>query len=156
MLRNTQFPLGKDGPAKVAQVAAVRDALLAEAGVHRDLLPESIRQEMLASGPVKELAERGEAWGRKLTEEPASAAPQPRPSGFGRKGVLLNGKPIDPAATYRVTTNSFLANGGDSFSLFTRQREAVTGGSDLEALEAWLKAIPARQVPSEVRASPAG
>ena len=79
-----------------------------------------------------------------------------RPVGDRVSAIMLNGKPIDPAATYRVTTNSFLANGGDSFSLFPRQREAVTGGSDLEALEAWLKAIPARQVPSEVRASPAG
>ena len=29
--------------------------------------------------------------------------------------MRLNGVPIDPAATYRVTTNDFLANGGDSF-----------------------------------------
>ena len=65
--------------------------------------------------------------------------------------MMLNGQPIDPAANYRVTTNSFLANGGDSFSLFTRQRDAVTGISDLEALEAWLKAVPPRQVPGEER-----
>ncbi len=30
--------------------------------------------------------------------------------------MALNGTPIDPAATYRVTTNDFLANGGDGFT----------------------------------------
>ena len=30
--------------------------------------------------------------------------------------MALNGIPIDPAATYRVTTNDFLANGGDGFT----------------------------------------
>ena len=29
--------------------------------------------------------------------------------------MALNGTSIDDAATYRVTTNDFLANGGDSF-----------------------------------------
>ena len=79
-----------------------------------------------------------------------------RPVGNRVVEMVLNGQPIDPAANYRVTTNSFLANGGDSFSLFARQREAVTGMSDLDALEAWLKSVPPRQVPAEVRASPAG
>lgn len=65
--------------------------------------------------------------------------------------MTLNGLPIDPAASYRVTTNSFLAGGGDSFSLLNRQRDAVIGMSDLEALEAWLKAAPARAVPAEER-----
>ncbi len=79
-----------------------------------------------------------------------------RPVGSRVTEMTLNGQPIDPAANYRVTTNSFLANGGDSFSLLARQRDAVTGISDLEALEAWLKAVPPRQVPAEVRVSPAG
>ena len=30
--------------------------------------------------------------------------------------VRINGVPLDPAATYRVTTNNFLADGGDSFA----------------------------------------
>ncbi len=29
--------------------------------------------------------------------------------------VQINGVPLDPAATYRVTTNNFLADGGDGF-----------------------------------------
>ncbi len=38
----------------------------------------------------------------------------------------LNGVPIDPAATYRVTTNDFLANGGDGFTRLTSARTGCT------------------------------
>jgi len=76
-----------------------------------------------------------------------------RPIGDRVVEMLLNGKPIDPAASYRVTTNSFMANGGDGFSLFTKQRDAVIGMSDIDALEAWLKPLPMRVVPTETRAA---
>ncbi len=66
--------------------------------------------------------------------------------------MLLNGQPIDPAANYRVTSNNFLAQGGDSFSLFAKQRDAVNGGVDLDAMQAWLEAVPLRAVPAEERA----
>ena len=50
----------------------------------------------------------------------------------------LDGKPIDPAASYRVTVNNFLSSGGDGFSAFAAGRGAVDGGLDLDAMEAWL------------------
>lgn len=75
-----------------------------------------------------------------------------RPEGDRVVSMSLNGTAIDPAKDYRITTNSFLANGGDSFSLLIRQRDMVVGGSDIDALEAWLKALPPRPVASEVRA----
>jgi 5'-nucleotidase len=65
--------------------------------------------------------------------------------------MTLGGTPIDPGKDYRITTNSFLANGGDSFSVLTKQRDAVTGIPDIDALEAWLKAVPPRAVPGELR-----
>ncbi len=74
-----------------------------------------------------------------------------RPVGSRVLAITLNGRPLDPARTYRVTTNSFLANGGDSFAGFANQRDAVIGGSDIDALEAWLKAVPPRAVPAESR-----
>jgi 5'-nucleotidase len=74
-----------------------------------------------------------------------------RPEGERVIAMSLDGVPIDPARDYRVTTNSFLANGGDSFSVLIRQRNAVQGGADIDALEAWLKAVPPRPVPTEVR-----
>jgi 5'-nucleotidase len=74
-----------------------------------------------------------------------------RPVGDRVVMMTLNGAPIDPAKYYRVTTNSFLASGGDSFSGFTMQRDAVIGMRDIDALEAWLKALPPRPVPSDTR-----
>ena len=74
-----------------------------------------------------------------------------RPTGNRITAISLDGRPIDPAVTYRVTTNNFLAQGGDSFSLFAKQRDAVIGMVDLEALQAWLEAVPLRAVPSEER-----
>jgi 5'-nucleotidase len=53
--------------------------------------------------------------------------------------VALNGTPIDPAATYRVTTNDFLANGGDGFTnLMLGTERAIAPGFDVDALIAYL------------------
>jgi 2',3'-cyclic-nucleotide 2'-phosphodiesterase (5'-nucleotidase family) len=54
--------------------------------------------------------------------------------------VRLNGVPIAAGATYRVTTNSFLADGGDSFSVFTEGTNRLGGGDDLAALIAYFAA----------------
>ena len=47
--------------------------------------------------------------------------------------------------------NNFLAGGGDGFSAFTRQRDAMTGPGDIDAFEAWLKGATPRAVPQEER-----
>ncbi len=65
--------------------------------------------------------------------------------------MTLDGAAIDPVRDYRVTTNNFLANGGDSFSAFKTQRAMVAGGVDIDALETWLAARPARAVPGDDR-----
>jgi 5'-nucleotidase len=55
--------------------------------------------------------------------------------------LALNGTPIDPATTYRVTTNDFLANGGDGFTTLTGGTDRVTApGFDIDALVAYLGA----------------
>ena len=74
-----------------------------------------------------------------------------RPEGQRVVSMTVDGVAIDPGKTYRVTTNSFLANGGDSFSGLVKQRDAVIGGTDIDALEAWLKAVPPRAAPLEER-----
>ena len=73
------------------------------------------------------------------------------PAGARISAMLLNGKPIDPATDYRVSVSDFLSNGGDGFSVFARQRDKVRGAVDIDALEAWLKAVPPRAVPTERR-----
>ncbi len=55
-------------------------------------------------------------------------------TGVSITNVKLNGVPLEPAATYIVTVNNFLADGGDNFTTF----RAVTapkldGGNDLQA-----------------------
>lgn len=75
-----------------------------------------------------------------------------RPAGQRITAMRLNGQPIDPAGSYRVTTNSFLANGGDSFATLAKQREAaISPLTDLDALEAWLSGAEPRAVPAEQR-----
>jgi 5'-nucleotidase len=54
--------------------------------------------------------------------------------------IKLNGVVIDPAATYRVTMNSFLASGGDDFPVFTLGTDTQIGDDDLVALVAYLGA----------------
>ena len=56
-------------------------------------------------------------------------------------GITLNGTPIDPAASYRVTSNDFLANGGDGFTKLTAGTSRVTApGFDIDALVTYLGA----------------
>lgn len=54
--------------------------------------------------------------------------------------ILLNGSAIDPAATYRVATNSFLAGGGDGFTTLGQGTNDLVGTDDLTALEQYLTA----------------
>ena len=65
------------------------------------------------------------------------------PAGSKVSALALNGTPIDPAATYRVTTNDFLANGGDGFTDLTGGTGRTTApGFDVDALVAYLGAGP--------------
>jgi 5'-nucleotidase len=57
--------------------------------------------------------------------------------------MKLDGVPIDPATTYRVTTNDFLANGGDGFTTLTGGTDKATApGFDIDALVAYIGAGP--------------
>lgn len=51
--------------------------------------------------------------------------------------IMINGVPIDPAASYRVTVNSFLADGGDNFTILRAGTNRLGGAVDLDALEAY-------------------
>jgi predicted extracellular nuclease len=57
-------------------------------------------------------------------------------------GMWLDGKPIDPAATYSVTVNSFLASGGDNFwELANGANKQDTGMTDLQAMVDYMAAF---------------
>lgn len=70
-----------------------------------------------------------------------------RPAGQRVMAASLDGVAIDPARRYRVTMNSFLASGGDGFTVFTQGTETTNGGNDIDALQAWIAAVPVRQLP---------
>lgn len=75
-----------------------------------------------------------------------------RPEGQRVVSLTLGGVAIDPAQSYRVTVNSFLAGGGDSFAAFVKGRERTVGMTDIAALEAYLKpASPMRSAARDVR-----
>jgi 5'-nucleotidase len=42
--------------------------------------------------------------------------------------LKLNGVAIDPAKVYKVTTNSFLADGGDNFTVMATGKNRVNSG----------------------------
>lgn len=67
--------------------------------------------------------------------------------------VRLNGTAIDPAATYRVAMNSFLAGGGDGFAELGKGTNVRVGGDDLAALGAYLTANSSAATPYPVPAA---
>ncbi|WP_431903730.1 bifunctional metallophosphatase/5'-nucleotidase [Micromonospora carbonacea] len=63
------------------------------------------------------------------------------PAGSRVSALALNGTPIDPAAGYQVTTNDFLANGGDGFTELKGGTGRTTApGFDVDALVAYVGA----------------
>ena len=74
-----------------------------------------------------------------------------RPVGNRIAAMALDGRPVAPNQSLRVTVNMFLANGGDSFTQFAKGRDRTIGMSDIAAFEAWLQTTPARQPPADQR-----
>lgn len=65
------------------------------------------------------------------------------PAGQRVQALTLDGQPVLPGRDYRVTVNSFLAEGGDGFAELKTGRQRVGGGQDLDALLAMLASGPA-------------
>ncbi|UKY52039.1 bifunctional metallophosphatase/5'-nucleotidase [Streptomyces inhibens] len=57
-----------------------------------------------------------------------------------KDSVKLDGVAIDPAKTYRVAMNEFLAGGGDGFAAFKEGKNKYVGPSDLDAFTGYLTA----------------
>lgn len=60
------------------------------------------------------------------------------PIGSKVSNMALNGIAIDLAATYRVTVNSFLADGGDNFTVLRQGTDRLGGEVDTDAFERYL------------------
>jgi 5'-nucleotidase len=55
--------------------------------------------------------------------------------------IMVNGVPIDPSASYRVTVNSFLADGGDNYTVLRDGTDRLGGDVDLDALVKYFQAF---------------
>ncbi|MFF2568269.1 bifunctional metallophosphatase/5'-nucleotidase [Streptomyces sp. NPDC058084] len=67
--------------------------------------------------------------------------------------IMLNGQPIDPAKTYRVAMNEFLAGGGDGFAALATGTNKLVGASDLDVFNAYLAANSSASAPLQVPAA---
>jgi 2',3'-cyclic-nucleotide 2'-phosphodiesterase (5'-nucleotidase family) len=76
---------------------------------------------------------------------------------FGSKvdpaSIKLNGVTLDPAGTYRVTANNFMADGGDSYTAFVNGAPRTGGKVDLDALIDYMGAHPNLTAPPAKRST---
>ena len=60
------------------------------------------------------------------------------PTGSKVSAIAINSVPVNPAASYRVTVNSFLAEGGDNFTVLIQGTDRLGGEVDTDALERYI------------------
>jgi 5'-nucleotidase len=65
--------------------------------------------------------------------------------------VKVDGKPVDPAAPYRVTVDDFMAGGGDGYTILRQGTQKTAGPIDLTALDAYIAANSPLTPPSKTR-----
>jgi 5'-nucleotidase len=63
------------------------------------------------------------------------------PTGSKVTNMALNATPIVGSQTYRVTVNSFLATGGDGFTVLAQGTDRLGGAIDTDAVEAYLQSL---------------
>ena len=76
---------------------------------------------------------------------------QPQGSRVPMAEMRLNGQPMAANTVYRVTTNSYLAGGGDGFGGFAMGTNATTGIGDAEALVQYFQAFSPVSPPATER-----
>lgn len=65
--------------------------------------------------------------------------------------ITLDGEPLDPDASYRITVNNFLAEGGDDFTLLEEGTDRTFGPVDLEAMARYFRKHSPISPPSDSR-----
>ena len=76
---------------------------------------------------------------------------QSAPPGAKVSDLRIDGVPVDPAGSYRVAVNNFLAAGGDGFTGFTAGTDVTGGAVDLDALLSYLASTPGLAAPPSDR-----
>ncbi|WP_278397259.1 5'-nucleotidase C-terminal domain-containing protein, partial [Acinetobacter venetianus] len=65
--------------------------------------------------------------------------------------VMVAGQPLVDTKVYRVTVNSFLADGGDNFTVLKDGKNPIGGGQDIDALEKYVTQNSPLTVPNTNR-----
>ena len=98
-------------------------------------LKSVLEEQWQPAGASRPFLKLGVSEGLVYTYDPTAAA------GERITSITLDGAPIDPAATYAVAANSFLAAGGDNFfTLAEGANRADTGKIDLSSMVEWFDA----------------
>ncbi len=100
-------------------------------------LKQVLEEQWQPAGASRPFLKLGVSSGFEYTYDPTGAA------GDRVDAVYLDGEPIDPAGTYTVTVNSFLAAGGDNFlTLAAGTNRADSGKVDLQSMVDYFEANP--------------
>lgn len=65
--------------------------------------------------------------------------------------IMVAGSPLVDTKVYRVTVNSFLADGGDNFTVLKEGQNRVGGGQDIDALESYVAKNSPLIIPATTR-----
>lgn len=76
------------------------------------------------------------------------------PGNISETLVNAQGTVLNPAKSYRVTVNSFLATGGDGFSTLLNGKDSLGGAQDIDALVAFLNDYKLPKAPYALGANP--
>ncbi len=152
---------------RAPQAGGARIAFVNEFGVRADLVPaadgsvtygqlfaalpfaNSLVVKSFTGRQIRALLEQQWASGSNSLERPNMLLPSrgltyaydlSRPPGRRILDLRLDGEPLRDDASYRVAMNSFLALGGDNFTVFRDGADPVGGPQDLDALEAYVAA----------------
>ena len=155
-----------DAQLAASRSAGAQIAFINSGGVRTDLVPgtggnvtfgdifamqpfgNNLVVKTLTGVQLKILLEQQFASGRNTAERPNLLLPSrgfdfsydlARPAGQRIVAMKLDGKSIDPASRYRIVVNNFMASGGDNFTVLVSGTDAVDAGSDVDALEAYLR-----------------
>ena len=155
-----------DAQLDAGRAAGAQIAFINSGGVRTDLTPgadgsltfgdlfamqpfgNNIVVKTLTGTQLKALLEQQFASGTNSAEQPNMLLPSrgfafdydlSRPAGERVVRMALDGRGIDPAARYRVAVNNFLASGGDNFTVLASGGEATDAGTDIDALEAYVR-----------------
>jgi 5'-nucleotidase len=163
---------------KAAEAGGAQIAFMNGSGVRADIVPgpggtvtygqiyaaqpfgNSLVVKTFTGAQLKRLLEQQFASGWNTVERPNMLMPSrgltysydlTRPEGQRIIDPRLNGQPVRDDVSYRVTMNSFLATGGDNFTVFREGTDVLGGPQDLDALERYLAAAGSLSPPTPDR-----